>query len=1490
MSPKRKRLRWLRYLFGGLTVAVLLAIVFYQPILFGLTEFVAQQVARSQKFTIRFKIHGSVFSNLLIQDLHLEPLPANHTLPIERLDIGRFSARYSLLSLLQQKPGEVVHLIELKDVNLVIRPSPPTTAALPKPSPSKGGPLRILPIIPQRIDVSNINVQIRRPEGDWVIQNLGINLTANRPGTLTCGELALPPVADWKDLKAGLTIEESVLHLTGLSLGPIAAIDQLIVDASHLSTGKIVGSVAGKTFDAPLRIDASFDSEATQNRLVGTVQIAHLNLQPLQQIIKVPITGSIPILDLSINVDLDHPRSLNGRAVLVGEKIRYQEQQIDDFDLRINVTEGKGAIDRCLLNAGLNRVSLGGNFLLPAHSEDFVDELVAHIGIAAVLLDPTRFFPGLQSNCFIAGNAQIADGNASTTIHLTNAGLKQGVIELPLSEATICAVARLPLPEDLGSGLAAVVDARVNNTKIELANVEKIGAVIKLQNGKSNTDVELSSGKSNALLHAELPLPMPGATPDLKRLDAKARFHLDSIADFVREAQVHGSFIGDGEIALQNGQVVGGVQFNGANLRYGEFALQRITMNANAADGSVKIQGLHAAVDDFNYLDANGEVKLTDTYPYKGTAVVRLTDLSKLESLLASLRQPAGLRGTFEMTAKANGDVRQSMPHAEIQANGHDINYRGLPIQNLNLKANTEQEKAKLESVQITFDPHNSLELNGILHLNAPLRYNASGQIQLDDLRVFDSFLKAIGPESTVSGSLSARFSGNGEINENRINEAQLSIIGTQIKYRGLSLQSTEVSGSVKDNLLTLPTMRVIADRNNSIDLRGRGQLAEPYEYEGDANFDLKDLHFLDPLLKSFGQDVGLGGKLSLTWSGKGQLKNSVGNAQLHISDLEVKGTKGIKADLEGSYDGMKAEVTRFQVFSPLANLDTTVRFSPELLEIPHLEVRKDQNLMTGSISIPLDLSQKKLPIALDRPLSIDLVADKISLAGFQARNPPITGNAGLTVKASGTLKDPSIEVKTGLTDLRSPTVSSFAAANGDFSVVLANKVLMLDGHFQQPEIQPLQVQGKLPLDIAQVLDSGKLPSNTPVALTVHWPETNLQFARKLTPLIRILEGRVAIDANVAGTLEKPEISGAVSANVNRFRAATDVVPPISDFAVNINFRDNHRVTFDRFNGLGGGGPFSLTGSIDLAQGTNPQFDLALTTRKLLLTRSDNIIVRSDIDLTVRGPLSTLEIAGKVGLVDSRFFQDIDILPLNLPGRPAPQPPSVPPPSSVSITIPPVRDWKFNVKIQTERPFLIQSNLARGQVTVDLQIGGTGLQPTVTGFARVDQLTASLPFSHMDITNGYIDFSPGGNPLNPSFNITGVSLIRDYEVRMRVFGDVSNFQILFDSSPPLAQGDIATLLATGSTTSEFVQDPTLLAGRASFILAQQLLTKVFKVRPNAQQQSFLERLQVDIIPGDRPGTQDISARFSLTNNWQLIGDFGQAGNVSGRLRYLIRFR
>jgi autotransporter translocation and assembly factor TamB len=227
----------------------------------------------------------------------------------------------------------------------------------------------------------------------------------------------------------------------------------------------------------------------------------------------------------------------------------------------------------------------------------------------------------------------------------------------------------------------------------------------------------------------------------------------------------------------------------------------------------------------------------------------------------------------------------------------------------------------------------------------------------------------------------------------------------------------------------------------------------------------------------------------------------------------------------------------------------------------------------------------------------------------------------------------------------------------------------------------------------------------------------------------------------------------------------------------------------------------------------------------------------------------------------------------------------------IAVDTPPFKDWKFNIAIRTDDAFLIQSNLARGRVTINLQAGGTGAAPSVTGFVRVDRLTASLPFSRMEINDGMINFIQGANILDPTLNIIGRSTVSDYDVRARIFGNVSNPTVLLDSSPPLAQGDILVLLATGSTTSQFAQDPSLLAGRASFIVLQQLYKKFFPGANHADQekQPFIDRFSVNILPGQRAGEQNIVSSFKLTKNWQIIGDFGTS-SYQLRLKYLIRFR
>jgi hypothetical protein len=299
--------------------------------------------------------------------------------------------------------------------------------------------------------------------------------------------------------------------------------------------------------------------------------------------------------------------------------------------------------------------------------------------------------------------------------------------------------------------------------------------------------------------------------------------------------------------------------------------------------------------------------------------------------------------------------------------------------------------------------------------------------------------------------------------------------------------------------------------------------------------------------------------------------------------------------------------------------------------------------------------------------------------------------------------------------------------------------------------------------------------------------------------------------------------------------------------------------------------------------------DISVNGRQVLLTRSDNIIVRSNFNLAIRGPLSAGEVSGNVGLTSSRFFKDIDLLPLNLPGRPPPQPPSAPP--NVSIDTPPLKDWKFNIRIRTDDAFLVQSNLARGRVLVDLQLAGTGAKPILQGTTLIEHLVVSLPFARMHIDNGYITFDPAGNPLDPTLNIVGRARTRDYEIRARIFGKLSSNTVLLDSTPPLEQGDILVLLATGSVPSELGKNPTLLAGRATFILIQQLLGKLFPQTNRVDEnEPFIDRFDVQILPGRRVGDQSISTSFQLTDNWQIIGDIGSGSDYRGRLKYLVRFR
>src|SRR6266702_1364686 len=143
----------------------------------------------------------------------------------------------------------------------------------------------------------------------------------------------------------------------------------------------------------------------------------------------------------------------------------------------------------------------------------------------------------------------------------------------------------------------------------------------------------------------------------------------------------------------------------------------------------------------------------------------------------------------------------------------------------------------------------------------------------------------------------------------------------------------------------------------------------------------------------------------------------------------------------------------------------------------------------------------------------------------------------------------------------------------------------------------------------------------------------------------------------------------------------------------------------------------------------------------------------------------------------------------------------------------------------------------------------------------MQDVEATLPFSRLEVSRGSLTFEPS-DPMNPRIDRQGTSVIRDYTVRVYVYGTVLSPEAIFTSEPPLAQEEILSLIATGATRAELSGGSNVLAGRAAMLLVQQLYRKIFKRGGQAQRNAFFNRLDLDVgLIAPRTGRQQASARF-----------------------------
>ena len=643
--------------------------------------------------------------------------------------------------------------------------------------------------------------------------------------------------------------------------------------------------------------------------------------------------------------------------------------------------------------------------------------------------------------------------------------------------------------------------------------------------------------------------------------------------------------------------------------------------------------------------------------------------------------------------------------------------------------------------------------------------------------------------------------------------------------------------------------------------------------------------------------------------------KNS-GNLKLVLEKARYGNLQGLQANIDASYspDGLDVPI----IFFATSNMDfnAIARTKGDTLEIDKIQLnqavaRQPQragrtrapaegaasqqrtNYAYGYVSIPFvwrNLGTKSALIPSSGKVSVIMQSENLDLkrlAHDLGIPSTISGVVNAKLNGDGTIGDLKTRLDVQVRDLRNELWPKMEPATFELSVQTAQNRLTASGKLQQPRIQPLELTASMPFDVPKIVQARGFPDDTPITAKARLPRSSVNFVRQFVPDLQQLDGDLGLDVDVNGTFGHPVLSGAGDMTVNVARFTNATLPALRGFNVRFSFKDNV-LTLDRFGGDLAGGPFTMSGRVTFVKLTDPILDLQMRAQSVLVARNDTLTARADGDVRVTGPLAAATVSGSVALTNSRFLKNIDLIPIGLPGRPAPQPPTERP-EFFSLPGPPFRDWKFDVAIKTKDPVLIRGNLATGEATTDLKLTGTGLKPGLQGMVHMEDVEATLPFSRLDVSQGSLTFNPKDST-NPTIDLRGTSVIRDYTVRVYVYGTLLSPQAIFTSEPPLPQEEIISLIATGTTRRE-LSTGNVLAGRAAMLLVQQLYRKVVKKGEPTDSNTVFNKLDLDLGTVDpRTGQQQATVRFKITDQLVLTGDVGVRGDFRGKLKYLIRFR
>jgi len=804
----------------------------------------------------------------------------------------------------------------------------------------------------------------------------------------------------------------------------------------------------------------------------------------------------------------------------------------------------------------------------------------------------------------------------------------------------------------------------------------------------------------------------------------------------------------------------------------------------------------------------------------------------------------------------------------------------------------------QIKDVAWLYDP--KLPANGVI--TALEIDTAKGRIKLEgrDLQWDQQKLASASIETTAE-DITQPF---GQPIEVKISLAdQLDVSGSVILQKEILDSEAQLDFSLRDP--RIPTItgqvsydareaRVLASALDGIRVNG-SYFVDSKTYKAQAISDLKDASVLEKRLA---------GPLQFSATAKGSIPDQTHQGKLDLTSLTLNQPNLPTATTQGEIQWNWPEsvtIDRLQMDAPEGQLNAQLLWQDEVLTINNLSLAESgRTLLTASGKLPAPLKIPPLDEFLDSsdPVALSIKSQPLSFKTLSAFAPipeTLEGVLQTDLELAGSLAKPSLNGFTTLDDFRLSNYPTLPPASVRLTFKTEDQKLLLTANAREPGGPLIDVNGELPFLPRAWIDRKKSPTESPISLTATSPELSLKRVQPFVPMIASANGFLKLDFQASGTLAKPTYSGTAKVRVKSMRLADSPVSDLRNVNVNLAIAGT-TLTIQPSSLSASGGDVKLSGTVELG-GEEPVFDISARGSHFLLTRNNDYSFRGNPNLKLRGPFSSATVSGTVGIVESLFYKDVEILPFGVPRTTEVPSPNLPTFTKQSTPGPAakksggVQDWKLNLDVTTTDPILIRGNLARGEITGNVKVFGTIGNPKTSGTLSGNKLVADLPFSDLQVQTAIMTLRPDALT-NPFINLRGSSNVGEYTVQVYLSGPVQNPNLILTSSPPLPDSEIMLLLATGSASAQ-LEDRQVASQKAL-----QYLLEGIRRRNADKDKTVFQRLlknsdQIELSLGDTDqfsGRKFSSATLDLSDQWDFTTQIDNQGQTRALVVFSIRFR